>query len=81
MKYRVVEIDLLESYSGEKLMFSLPRIEDKLNKVTEDGAEIISVSTLWGDSDEPTLLVILKRATTPTPDDDDAPDDVDPGIN
>ena len=69
MKYKVMEIDLLEFYAGEKLLFSPPRIEDKLNKMTEDGLlEIVSVfplphlsgNTFGNPDDDASLIVILR---------------------
>ena len=54
-RYRVIEIDLLPDN-----LFSPSRIGDELNKLTEDGAEIIAAWPLFADTDEPCLLVILK---------------------
>jgi len=59
-RYRVIEIDLLPDN-----LFSPSRIEDELNKLTEDGAEIIAAWPLFENTDEPSLLVILKRGESP----------------
>ncbi len=59
-RYRVIEIDL----SPDNL-FLPSRIEDELNKLTEDGAEIIDTWPLFENTDEPSLLVILKRGESP----------------
>jgi len=61
-RYRVIAIDLLPDN-----LFSPSRIEDELNKLTEDGAEIIAACPLFADTDEPCLLVILKRGESPAP--------------
>ena len=59
-RYRLIEIDLLPDS-----LFSPSRIGDELNKLTEDGEEIIAAWPLFENTDEPSLVVILKRGESP----------------